>query len=97
MAFPVTAKYRVTQSDGTLTTSFQKITFPNIVRAISVEHRGLKGQGSIIIKPEDGSDEVKSVTRGGSWDWRKNCGVQVIYVKSSSATVPSEWEISGVR
>ena len=97
MAFPVSTKYRITESDGTLTTALQKITFPKLVRALSVEHRGGKGEGSIVIQMQDGSGEVKSVSRGSSWDFRKDSGFQVIYVKSSSATVPTEWEISGVR
>jgi len=97
MAFPVTTKYRVTESDGTLTTSFQKITFPKLVRALSVEHRGLKGEGAIVIKIVDGSDEFKSIKRGGSFDYRKSQGFQTIYVKSTTATVPTEWEIGAGR
>ena len=104
MAFPVTGYFRITNSEGTLTAAYQLITFPKRVYSITFEHRGLKGEGDMIIDLIDGSlgtggapNDNFSIPRGCSKTWTSKSGTNTIYVKSSSATVPSDWEIGSSR
>ena len=101
MAFPVTGYFRITESEGTLTAADQLITFPKKVQTFTVEHRGLKGEGNIIVDIIDGSvgttNENFSVPRGCSKTWRSTNGITKINVKSSTAVIPSEWEIGSSR
>ena len=105
MAFPVTEKFRITQADGTLTTSYQLIMFPKKVQTFYVEHRGNKGEGEIVVDILDGSigsggeTDNFSVTRGGSKSWRSTSGINKIYLKytSSTGSVPTVWEVGSSR
>lgn len=101
MAFPVTGYFRITESEGTLTTSYQLITFPKPVYAFTVEHFGNKGEDAIVVDILDGSvgttNDNFSVRRGCSKTWRSTAAINKIYVKSAGTTIPTAWEIGSTR
>ncbi len=102
----VSGKYHVVQSDLTLTTDFQTITFPKPARSGQISNYGVGGSQNapsttgetITYRFANDSNNVENgiIEAGMDLEWADEGGIQEIQLKRGAGTV-GNWDVATKR